>query len=224
MNGAQCCVVDSQGSVIYATDDGAHARARSRSSALLARRRGRRSSSCDARAVHVVGAARPLGSSTGSVAVEAPFETAFAPVFSVVTRVFVIDLCIILAVQLPRLSDHLRASCARSRRSPRRRGASRRATFELEVPEPRAHDEIGLLTRTFNDMMRKLRGHRRRSRTTNRNLLEQNAELQRANEVLNQLSITDGLTKLHNHRFFQDHLTREIKRVDAHRTSRSRCC
>ena len=30
------------------------------------------------------------------------------------------------------------------------------------------------------------------------------------NEVLNQLSITDGLTKLHNHRFFQDHLTREI--------------
>ena len=26
-------------------------------------------------------------------------------------------------------------------------------------------------------------------------------------------SITDGLTKLHNHRYFQDHLTREIKRV-----------
>jgi diguanylate cyclase (GGDEF)-like protein len=31
--------------------------------------------------------------------------------------------------------------------------------------------------------------------------------------VLEQLSITDGLTKLHNHRFFQDFLTREIKRV-----------
>jgi two-component system cell cycle response regulator len=50
--------------------------------------------------------------------------------------------------------------------------------------------------------------------TTNRSLLERNAELQRANEVLNQLSITDGLTKLHNHRFFQDELTREIKRVN----------
>jgi diguanylate cyclase (GGDEF)-like protein len=32
--------------------------------------------------------------------------------------------------------------------------------------------------------------------------------------VLNQLSITDGLTRLHNHRFFQDHLTREIRRVE----------
>jgi len=31
--------------------------------------------------------------------------------------------------------------------------------------------------------------------------------------VLEQLSITDGLTKLHNHRYFQESLTREIKRV-----------
>src|SRR4029450_9106331 len=38
--------------------------------------------------------------------------------------------------------------------------------------------------------------------------------LQQMNEVLNQLSITGGLTKLHNHRFFQDHLTREIRRVE----------
>ena len=37
--------------------------------------------------------------------------------------------------------------------------------------------------------------------------------------MLEQLSITDGLTKLHNHRFFQDHLTREIKRVS--RTGRA---
>lgn len=47
-----------------------------------------------------------------------------------------------------------------------------------------------------------------------RRLTEQNEDLQRANEVLAQLSITDSLTRLHNHRFFQDHLTREIKRVD----------
>ena len=32
--------------------------------------------------------------------------------------------------------------------------------------------------------------------------------------MLEQLSITDGLTKLHNHRFFQDQLVREAKRVD----------
>src|SRR4030095_14782338 len=36
---------------------------------------------------------------------------------------------------------------------------------------------------------------------------------QQAKETFEQLSITDGLTKLHNHRFFQDHLSREIRRV-----------
>ncbi len=46
-----------------------------------------------------------------------------------------------------------------------------------------------------------------------RQLREQNEQLQQANEVLEQLSITDGLTKLHNHRYFQETLTREIKRV-----------
>jgi diguanylate cyclase (GGDEF)-like protein len=62
-------------------------------------------------------------------------------------------------------------------------------------------------------MTRKLLNHRAEIETANQKLLLQNDQLQRANEVLEQLSITDGLTKLHNHRFFQDHLTREIKRV-----------
>jgi len=44
-------------------------------------------------------------------------------------------------------------------------------------------------------------------------LKERNVELQQAKETFEQLSITDGLTRLHNHRFFQDHLTREIKRA-----------
>ena len=34
------------------------------------------------------------------------------------------------------------------------------------------------------------------------------------NEVLEQLSITDGLTRLHNHRFFQEQLAREIARAE----------
>jgi diguanylate cyclase (GGDEF)-like protein len=46
----------------------------------------------------------------------------------------------------------------------------------------------------------------------NHRLMAQNQELQRVNEVFIQLSITDDLTKLHNHRFFQDHLPREMKR------------
>ena len=55
----------------------------------------------------------------------------------------------------------------------------------------------------------------------NLRLLAQNEELQRVNEVFLQLSITDSLTKLHNHRFFQEHLPREMKR--AARTGEALC-
>ena len=62
-------------------------------------------------------------------------------------------------------------------------------------------------------MMRRLRGYQSEIEAANRSLTERNNELKQAKETFEQLSITDGLTKLHNHRFFQDHLTREIKRV-----------
>jgi diguanylate cyclase (GGDEF)-like protein len=86
--------------------------------------------------------------------------------------------------------------------------------LDVEIQGAKGSDEIGLLIRTFNDMTRKLLHHRSEIEQVNLKLLSQNEELQRANEVLEQLSITDGLTKLHNHRFFQEHLTREIKRAD----------
>lgn len=43
-------------------------------------------------------------------------------------------------------------------------------------------------------------------------LVAKNAELSNMNLVLEQLSITDGLTKLHNHRYFQEAFARECKR------------
>jgi diguanylate cyclase (GGDEF)-like protein len=163
--------------------------------------------------VHFVGAARPLGLFDWHVVVQVPFEVAFAPMLAVVMRVFLLDLCIIL------LLSYLayRITTAAVRPIEALSDAARRIAqgqFDLEIPEPSTHDEIGLLTRTFNDMMRKLRGYQTEIETANQILLERNGELQRANEVLSQLSITDGLTKLHNHRFFQDALTREIKRVN----------
>jgi diguanylate cyclase (GGDEF)-like protein len=138
---------------------------------------------------------------------------AYEPVLSVVMRVFVIDLCIILLLSY--LAYRITTAVVRPIEA--LSNAARRIAqgqLDLEIPEPSSHDEIGLLTRTFNDMIRKLRGNQLEIETANRNLTERNLELQRANEVLNQLSITDGLTKLHNHRYFQDALTREIKRVN----------
>jgi diguanylate cyclase (GGDEF)-like protein len=161
---------------------------------------------------HMIGALRALPGSPLQLLLEEPFEKAFEPVFAVVTRVFVIDLCIILAFSF--LAYQVTAAIVQPIEA-LSEGARRisQGDFEVELVETRARDEIGLLTHAFNEMTHKLLGHRAEIEAANQKLLAQNEALQQANEVLEQLSITDGLTKLHNHRFFQDHLTREIKRV-----------
>jgi diguanylate cyclase (GGDEF)-like protein len=160
----------------------------------------------------MVGALRALPGSGLRLLIEEPFEKAFEPVLAVVTRVFVIDLGIILAFSF--LAWQVTAAIVKPIEA-LSEGARRisRGDFDIQLHESDRGDEIGLLTHTFNEMTRKLLGHRAEIEAANHKLVLQNDQLQRANEVLEQLSITDGLTKLHNHRFFQDHLTREIKRV-----------
>lgn len=159
-----------------------------------------------------IGAYRPLGIAGWSLVVAESLEVAFAPVFSVVTRVFVIDLAIILAFSFLAYEITAKIVHPLEALSDGARGISR-GELEIEIADTGTHDEIGLLTRTFNDMARRLRRNRDEIDQHHAQLREQNDELQRANEVLEQLSITDGLTKLHNHRYFQEALTREIKRV-----------
>jgi two-component system cell cycle response regulator len=76
-----------------------------------------------------------------------------------------------------------------------------------------------MLGRTFNEMLDRLRASRveledKRAQIeeVNSRLVDRNRDLQQVNEVFRQLSITDDLTKLHNHRFFQDHLRQAMKR------------
>jgi len=169
---------------------------------------------------HLIGSARPLGVYGWRIAIQAPLDEALSPVFSIVTRILAIDLCVILAAsvlayavtaRVVRPIDHLSSAARRIAQG----------QLDLEIPETGRRDEVGLLTTTFNDMVRRLRRNQLEIESANRDLSDQNVRLQQANEVLNQLSITDGLTKLHNHRFFQDHLTREIKRVGRTRESLS---
>ena len=158
----------------------------------------------------MIGSRREVGD--WRVLIETPFEAAFAPVMSVVTRIFVGDLLVILLSSL--LAYRVTATVVRpiERLSDwARRYATGRE--EIEVPELSSRDEIGLLARTLTDMRRQLQRRKAELQQANRDLMDRNTRLEQANEVLNQLSITDGLTRLHNHRFFQDHLTREIKRV-----------
>jgi diguanylate cyclase (GGDEF)-like protein len=79
--------------------------------------------------------------------------------------------------------------------------------FSVRMPARDARDEVQTLSRAFNEMASQLDAQRRA-------LEERNQELLRANEVLEQLSITDGLTHMHNHRHFHDQFGREVKRAD----------
>ena len=160
----------------------------------------------------VIGAARPLAGLDWTLVAEEPFDQAFEPVLSVVTRIFITDILIVLLFSF--LAYKITAAIVQPIEA-LSDGARRvsRGELELEIPVTRGHDEIGLLTRTFNDMTRKLRKNQVEIEAAIHQLTVQKRELEQANEQLSQLSITDGLTKLHNHRFFQDHLTREIKRV-----------
>jgi diguanylate cyclase len=159
----------------------------------------------------VIGVHRVLGGGW-QILIETPFEAAFRPVLSVITRIFVGDLVVILLSSL--LAYRVTTTVVRP--IEKLSEWARRITdgqHELDVPELPGRDELGLLARTFRDMVRQLRRRESELQQANRDLVDRNTRLQQANEVLNQLSITDGLTRLHNHRFFQDHLTREIKRV-----------
>jgi diguanylate cyclase (GGDEF)-like protein len=96
-----------------------------------------------------------------------------------------------------------------------------RGELEVEIPEMRGSCELRLLTQTMNRIAARLRKNRielHDSRTkleqANARLRAQNEELQRQSEALELLSITDGLTRLYNHRYFQEQLSREIARCE----------
>jgi diguanylate cyclase (GGDEF)-like protein len=157
-------------------------------------------------------ALRPAGDGGLRVAAQTPFRDIHAPLLRSFARLFVADLLLVLALSF--LAYRITSAALRPIEG--LSDAARRIAqgqFDHEIPEPASHDEVGLLARTFNDMMRRLRGYQSEIEAANRSLTERNNELKQAKETFEQLSITDGLTRLHNHRFFQDHLTRELKRV-----------
>lgn len=77
---------------------------------------------------------------------------------------------------------------------------------DLELLDEQSEGELDFLARAVREMATQLEASRHQ-------LEERNFELERANEVLAQLSITDGLTRLHNHRHFHDRYQAEARRV-----------
>ncbi len=168
----------------------------------------------------VVSYAVPLSQYELTLAVEERYAEAFAPLLAAFWRVVSINLAVVFLFGM----GAFRVVTTMVRPIEALTDAARRIAedeVEVELPEHEAPDEVGVLTRTFRLMWSRLTSkaldlERSRAETEQavQQMREKNAELQRANEVLEQLSITDGLTKLHNHRYFQEQLRREIRRAD----------
>jgi len=162
---------------------------------------------------HTVSAGHPLGDSGWYVVFEIPFGVAYASLLVLIRRVLLIDLAAILTlcVAAYRITSSVLQPIELLSHGARRVA---QGEFEFEIPDPGTRDEFGVLIGAFNRMLRRLRSYQDEIKDSNENLRAHNVKLQQANELLEQLSITDGLTKLHNHRFFQDQLTREIRRTN----------
>ncbi len=81
---------------------------------------------------------------------------------------------------------------------------------ELSLSIKRALDSYRLTVENKR-LMEELR---RKNDELESRVLERTRELEEANEKLTQLAVTDGLTGLYNHRFFQDKLEQEIARAE----------
>ena len=90
-------------------------------------------------------------------------------------------------------------------------GASKVAAGDLEVDLPvLSRSEVGYLTEVFNDMVARLRQAREELAAINKTLRKKNKEL-------HELSITDSLTGLYNHKHLMETLDNEVARSKRHK-------
>jgi len=161
---------------------------------------------------HTMGAVHPLKDSGWFVAFEISFGVAYESLLALIRRVLLIDLITILTLSFVAYQITSAVLKPIELLSVGARQVAE-GQLDVEIPNPGTRDEIGVLINAFNHMLQRMRTYQGEIKESNENLRTHNIKLQQANELLEQLSITDGLTKLHNHRFFQDQLTRELRRA-----------
>lgn len=144
--------------------------------------------------VRVVASAQRLERLPWRVVFEGDYGATFAPIASILTRMVGLNLGIVVVLAgvafaiawfLLRPLHQLSEAAVRLRDG----------ETDIHLPIVSADHEVGVLARSFAEMVESLTSARAR---------------------LEQLAITDGLTCIHNHRFFQDRLSEEILAVDAH--------
>jgi diguanylate cyclase (GGDEF)-like protein len=142
--------------------------------------------------VRVVASVQTLTKPRWRVVYEGDYGATFAPIASILTRTVGMNLGIVLVLAAAAFATSrylLRPLQVLSDCAIRLRDGEK----DVRLPMIYADHEVGLLARSFAEMVE---------------------SLTRARETLEQLAITDGLTKIHNHRFFQDQLASAIRRAE----------
>ena len=140
----------------------------------------------------MVGSKLPFLRLHWTLVVEEGYDTAFAPIASILGRTVTLNLVIVgvlAAIAFGFAAYVVRPLRALSEVAIRLRDGE----DDVHLPVATGTDEVGILTRSFGEMVE---------------------SLARARVSLEQLATTDGLTKIYNHRFFQDRLTEEVERSE----------
>jgi len=142
--------------------------------------------------LRVVGSKLPFPRLQWTLVVEEGYDSAFAPIASILGRTLTMNL-VIVAV-LSALAFGFAAYVVRPLRALSEVAIRLRdGEPDVSLPAASGDDEVSILTRSFGEMV---------------------GSLARAREALVQLATTDGLTRIHNHRYFQDRLTEEVERSE----------
>jgi diguanylate cyclase (GGDEF)-like protein len=88
-----------------------------------------------------------------------------------------------------------------------------RGDFSTNISDRRVSGEVKALIIAFNRLIRRLRDRSQDSESSQLALQLQNTSFQQKYQVVSELSVTDPLTQLHNRRFFEEYLDREINRL-----------
>jgi len=167
----------------------------------------------------VVGSSLFLDRLGWTLVVEEDYQEAFQPVFATTRRVLGINLAAVMAfcaIALLIARSIVRPIKALSDAAGLIADGAPHVTF----PGVSRVDEIGVLTRAFNEMTARLSNKQQELEASRSEVIEANDSLQKKNDellhvnkVLEVLSNTDELTGIKNHRHFQENLCFEMKRA-----------
>lgn len=159
------------------------------------------------RGIAVVGTLRMVSRLSWGVVAEKEMEKAYAQIFRLRNLTIGFFSGLVLAIGLVAYLIGLNIVRPLNRLI---RGADKVAAGDLEVDLPvHSRGELGFMTKVFNHMVARLRQGRDELATVNQTLRQRNKEL-------HELSITDSLTGLYNHKHLMETLVREVRRSKRH--------